>query len=307
MEARLDSRPSGRIAEIIGKTLSYVVMTTFAVMTIYPLIWLLYNSFKSTPEYRLDKIGLPKDWVFVNYPESWKLGTFDKLIGNSFLYTVCATLGVIFFAIIASFAFAKIRSKATAPIYGSFVLGILLSIQSLMIPLFIETFQLDLILGDFFQLIGFVKNSSEFHFFYNTRIGMILIYIGQGLPIAIYLSTEYIKGIPDALVEAARIDGASFFMIFRSIILPMSVPIATTVAILNVPGIWNEFALINIIISKNDLKSLPLGIMRFSGTMMTDYGKQFAALVIGMTPMLIFYIIFRKQITKGVAGGALKG
>jgi raffinose/stachyose/melibiose transport system permease protein len=307
MDARLDSRPSGRITEIVGKTLAYVVMITFALMTIYPIVWLLYNSFKSTPEYRVDKIGLPKDWVFVNYPEAWKLGTFDKLIGNSFLYTVCATLGVIFFAIIASFAFAKIRSKATAPIYGSFVLGILLSIQSLMIPLFIETFQLDLILGDFFQLIGFVKNSSEFHLFYNTRIGMILIYIGQGLPIAIYLSTEYIKGIPDALVEAARIDGASFFMIFRSLILPMSVPIATTVAILNVPGIWNEFALINIIISKNDLKSLPLGIMRFSGTMMADYGKQFAALVIGMTPMLIFYIIFRKQITKGVAGGALKG
>jgi raffinose/stachyose/melibiose transport system permease protein len=297
---------AGRIAGITGKTLSYIVMGTFSIMTVYPIIWLLYSSFKGTPEYRADKIGLPKVWIIQNYPEAWKLGTFDQLIGNSFLYTIIATVGIIFLAIIAGFAFAKIRSKATAPIYGSFVMGILLSIQSLMVPLFIEVSQLDRVLGDLFQLMGVMK-AADFHLFYNTRFGMILIYIGSGLPLAIYLSTEYIKGIPDALVEAARIDGASYFSIFRGVILPMAVPIATTVAILTVPGIWNEFALINIIISKTNLKSLPLGILRFNGTMSTDYGKQFAALVIGMMPMLIFYLIFRKQITKGVTGGAIKG
>jgi raffinose/stachyose/melibiose transport system permease protein len=300
------NRLAGRIAGVTGRTLSYIVMSLFAIMTVFPIIWLIYNSFKSTPEYRIDKIGLPKEWIFQNYPEAWKLGTFNQLIGNSILYTLCATLGIIFLSIIAGFAFAKIRSKATAPIYGSFVLGILLSIQSLMVPLFIEVSQLDRLLGDLFQLLNIMK-STDFHFFYNTRIGMILIYIGSGLPLAIYLSTEYIKGIPDALVEAARIDGASYFSIFRGVILPMAIPIATTVAILTVPGIWNEFALINIIISKTELKSLPLGILRFNGTMSTDYGKQFAALVIGMMPMLVFYIIFRKQITKGVTGGAIKG
>jgi raffinose/stachyose/melibiose transport system permease protein len=207
---------------------------------------------------------------------------------------------------LASFAFSKIKVKATKIIYGSFVLGILLSTSSIMVPLFIEVSQLDKLLGDFFQMLG-IMQSKDFHLFYNTRLGMILIYIGSGLPMAVYLSTEYIKAIPDALVEAARIDGAGYFRIFRTVILPMAVPIATTVAILNVPGIWNEFALINIVVSKNDLKSLPLGVMRFSGTMMADYGKQFAALVIGMAPMLVFYIAFRKQITKGVTGGAVKG
>ncbi len=297
---------ASRAAGITGKTLAYVVMTVFAIMTIYPIIWLFMNSFKSTAEYRLDKVSFPKEWIWVNYPEAWKLGTFDQLIGNSVIYTVCATLGVIFFSLIAGFAFAKIRSKATKVIYGSFVLGILLSIQSVMVPLFIEVSQLDKLLGDFFQALGVMK-SSDFHLFYNTRIGMILIYIGAGLPIAVYLATEYIRGIPDALVEAARMDGAGYFPILRGIILPISVPIATTVAILTVPGIWNEFALINIIIAKNELKSIPLGVMRFSGTMMADYGKQFAALVIGMLPMLVFYMIFRNQITKGVTGGAIKG
>ncbi len=305
MRRNADSLAS-RAAGITGKTLAYIVMTFFAIMTIYPVIWLFMNSFKSTAEYRLDKVSFPKEWIWVNYPEAWKLGTFDQLIGNSIIYTVCATLGVIFFSLLAGFAFAKIHSKATKVIYGSFVLGILLSIQSVMVPLFIEVSQLDKLLGDFFQALGVMK-SGDFHLFYNTRIGMILIYVGAGLPIAVYLATEYIRGIPDALVEAARMDGAGYFHILRGIILPISVPIATTVAILTVPGIWNEFALINIIIAKNELKSIPLGVMRFSGTMMADYGKQFAALVIGMLPMLVFYMIFRKQITKGVTGGAIKG
>ena len=91
------------------------------------------------------------------------------------------------------------------------------------------------------------------------------------------------------------------------IILPMTLPVATTLAILNITSIWNEFALINILVSKTELKSLPLGMFKFSGSLSTDYGKQFAALTIGMAPMLLFYVAFRKQITKGVAAGAVKG
>ena len=306
MRYQARSAAASRVLGITGRTAAYIVMSVFAAMTIYPIVWLLINSVKSTTEFRIDKIGLPDKWFPVNYAGAWSVGEFGTFIPNSLLYTTAATIGVLFFAIIAGFAFAKIQNRATPILYGSFVMGILLSIQSVMVPLFIEVSQLDNLLGSLFQALGIMK-ASNFHLFYNTRIGMILIYIGAGLPIAIYLSTEYIRGIPSALVEAARIDGASFFAIFRSVILPMSAPIATTIAILNVPGIWNEFALINIIISRNELKSLPLGIMRFDGTRMTDYGKIFAALVVGMAPMLLFYIVFRKQITKGVAGGALKG
>ncbi|HOE09476.1 MAG TPA: carbohydrate ABC transporter permease, partial [Treponemataceae bacterium] len=80
-----------------------------------------------------------------------------------------------------------------------------------------------------------------------------------------------------------------------------------TLAILTVSGTWNEFMLINMLASSESIKSLPVGIQRFSGALASDYGKQFAALVIGLVPMLIFYLIFRKQITRGVAAGAVKG
>jgi raffinose/stachyose/melibiose transport system permease protein len=297
----------GRILALVGKAVAYAVMALFALMAIYPIIWLCINSFKSNADYQLNKIGLPPEWYPINYKGAWDIGDFSKLLPNSLFYTVVGTAGVVLLATCSGFAFAKLNHRAKGGMYGSFVIGILLSLSSLMIPLFLQLSQLDLSLGNLFAAIGLTSDPRSFHFFYNTRIGVILVYIGSGLPLAIYLTTEYVRGIPTSLVEAARIDGASYLRIFSAIILPMCVPIVTTVAIITLPGIWNEFALINIIVGKLDLQSLPLGIMRFSGSRSTDYGHQFAALVLGLLPMLAFYVAFRKQITKGVSGGAVKG
>ncbi len=275
-----------RMLGALGKASVYFVMGVFALMTLYPIFWLIMNSFKTTREFQMSQLTLPHAPTLQNYVEAWKMGDFGLLFPNSVLYTVGATAGIIFFSLLAGFAFAKLKSRATKPIYNSFIIGILLTTQTLMIPLFLEV-----------NLLGI----------YNTRLAVLLVYIGAGLPIGIYLSTEFIKAIPTALVESARMDGAGFFKIFLKIIVPMSVPVATTLAMLNITSIWNEFALINILVSKTELKSLPLGIYKFSGSLSTDYGKQFAALTIGMVPMLVFYLIFRKQITKGVAAGAIKG
>jgi raffinose/stachyose/melibiose transport system permease protein len=286
MSEELKTTAWGRIGAAFAKFLAYFVMVVFTVMTIYPLIWLAMNSFKTTNEFQLSQLTFPKEPTLQNYKLAWQFGEFGKLFPNSLIYTIGATAGIVILSLLAGFAFAKIKSRATKPIYGSFVIGILLTVQTLMIPLFLEV-----------NLLGI----------YNTRLAVLLVYIGAGLPTGIYLATEFIKGIPTALVESARIDGAGYLKIFWKIILPMAAPVATTLAILNITGIWNEFALINILVSKTELKSLPLGIFKFSGSLSTDYGKQFAALTIGMAPMLIFYMVFRKQITKGVAAGAVKG
>jgi raffinose/stachyose/melibiose transport system permease protein len=276
-------------------------------MAVFPILWLIMNSFKSNQDYQLDKIGWPKEWFPANYAGAWQIGDFGILMPNSIFYTIVGTAGVVLISTLAGFAFAKLASRASKPMYGSFVIGVMLSLSSLMIPLFLQLSQIDLMLGKLWVSLGLLTDPRAFHLFYNTRFGVILVYIGSGLPLAIYMITEYIRGIPTSLVEAARIDGASYWRIFARIILPMCVPIITTVAIITLPGIWNEFALINIIVGKLDLQSLPLGILRFSGSRSADYGKQFAALVIGLLPMLIFYMAFQKQITKGVSGGAVKG
>lgn len=291
---------------VFGRALAYAVMGLFALLTIYPLLWLFLSSFKTTNEFRMNMLGLPRTWTIENYLGAWRIGEFDRLIGNSVLYSGGATIGILFFSLLSGFAFAKIKSRATAPIYGSYILGILLTLQSLMVPLFLEVTALDRVIGDFLRTLG-LFGAGEFRLFHNTRFGVLLIYIGSGLPVSVYLATGYIKGIPDAIIEAAQIDGAGYFRIFRTIIVRMSAPIAMTLAILNIPTLWNEFALINILVSDTSLKSLPLGIYRFTGALASDYGKQFAALVIGMLPMLTFYVAFRRQITAGVSAGALKG
>jgi len=265
----------------------YAIVIAFTVLAVYPIFWLIMMSFKTTQEFMLtSKLALPQMWYADNYPWTWRMGRFSTLIINSIIYTSVTVIAEIILSFMAGFAFAKLPSKATPILHGSFIIGILLTLQAIMVPLFL--------------LINAVG-------LYDTRAGVLLIYIGVALPMAVYLSTEYIKGIPDSVLESARIDGAKYLRIFWSIVMPIASPVAATVAILGVTGTWNEFMLINILVSRNELKSLPVGINMFSGTLSSDYGRQFSALVIGMIPMIVFYIIFRKQITKGVSAGAVKG
>lgn len=275
----------------VGKVITYIVLLVFSCFAVVPLLWLFMNSFKTTQEFMIDKLSLPGQTegysaTLVNYIDAWTRGKFPTLIMNSVIYTAGTVIMVEVLAIMAGFGFAKLRCKATKVLHGSFVIGILLTIQCIMVPLFLLV-----------NAIGL----------YNSRLGVLIPYIGISLPMAVYLATEYIKSIPDALVESARIDGASYFGILARIIAPMAKPVAVTVAILTVSSIWNEFMLINILTSDDALKSLPVGINQFAGALTTDYGKQFASLVIGLIPMLAFYLVFRKEITKGVAAGAVKG
>ncbi|MDR1444386.1 MAG: carbohydrate ABC transporter permease [Treponema sp.] len=271
----------------VYKVFIYLVMTIFTILAIYPILWLIIQSFKTTQEYlSSSKLALPKLWFPGNYPYAWRMGKFGVLMANSVFYTAVTVIAVVFLGFMAGFAFAKIKSKATPLLHGIFIIGILLTLQSIMVPLFLMVNSVGL---------------------YNTRLGILIPYVGIGLPMGVYLGTEFMKSIPDALIESARIDGAKYLRIFASIIFPMSAPVAMTVGILTFTGTWNEFMLINILTSNDNIKSLPVGINRFSGALASDYGKQFSALVIGMIPMVAFYLVFRKQITKGVAAGAVKG
>jgi raffinose/stachyose/melibiose transport system permease protein len=276
-----------RKLNIFALIFMYMLVILFTILAVYPIFWVIMSSFKTTQEYMLNsKLAFPKAFFFKNYSIAWRDANFTVLTLNSIFYTSITVISIIILSFMGGFAFAKLPSKITPVIHGSFIVGILITLQCIMIPLFI------LIRG-----IGLI----------NTRLGVLIPYIGIGLPMAVYLSTEYIKSIPNEVIESARIDGAKYLNIFRTIVLPMAAPVATTVAILTVTGTWNEFMLINILVSSDRLKTIPLGMNMFAGSLATDYGKQFAALVIGMMPMIIFYVIFRKQITKGVSAGAVKG
>ncbi len=207
-------------------------------------------------------------------------------MGNSIIYTFFATYGTVIFALASGFGFAKFPyKKMSSFLLGYLAIGLLITVHAVLVPLFIIESKIGL---------G------------NTRIGLIIPYIAFGLPMAVYLAHSYIVGIPDSLVESALIDGANYLKIFISIIVPIATPVTAIIMILTFLANWNEFVLAFILISSNKIRSLTVGINAFAGSLVADFGLQFASLVIGTIPMLIFYIAFHEKIVRGFAQGALK-
>lgn len=274
------------VTTIFFKVLAYVVFALFAFLTIYPLIWLFMSSFKPTVEIIKYPLSLPKEWIISNYRDAIKIGQLGEYALNSIIYTGIATTFTIIFSMMASFAFAKIKFRVTKFFYNVFLTGLLITIHSILVPLFLAI-----------NMVGL----------YDTRISIIIVYIAINLPLAVYLGTDYIKAIPDSVIESARIDGAGYMRIFFSMILPICRPVVVTIAIMTVLACWNEFALVFILTSSDSTRSLPVGIYKFAGPFATEYGMQFAALVLGTVPLIIFYVLFNKSITQGMIAGSVKG
>ncbi len=271
----------------IARGVAYFIFTLWSLITIFPLVWTFYSSFKSTNEILGSPMALPEVWQFNNYITAWRQAELGPKFFNSILYTTTSTAAVLLLAMMASYGFAKIYEfkKASKVLYGLIGVGLLISVQAIVIPLFILLRKFNLT---------------------DSYIGIILTYTALGLPIAVYLGTEFIKGIPDSLIESAYIDGASNFRMFGQIVLPMTTPVLFTIGILNVLGTWNEFMLV-FLLGSEKTKSLPVGVQSFASQTSTQYGAQMAALVIVLLPVVLVYLLFNRRVTQGVVAGAIKG
>ena len=264
---------------------AYVIMIAFAVLTLFPLIWLAYSSFKPHAEIIRYPMALPKAPTFYNYITAWQLGGLGMALANSFLYTTVATVCTLFLALAASFGITKFSFKSSKFFTGAFAFGLMITVHAVIIPLFIMEVKTGIV---------------------NTRIGVIIPYIAFDLPMSIMIAISYVKGIPDALIESAEIDGAKYYRIFWGMIVPLSTPVAATMVILSFLRHWNEFLFVFVFTSKVALKTLPVAITQFAGRLNTEYGLQYASLVIGILPMIVFYFFFHAQLIKGFSEGALK-
>ncbi|ADY12073.1 carbohydrate ABC transporter permease [Sphaerochaeta globosa] len=269
----------------LGKILSYVLMITFTLLTIIPLAWMILSAFKPHALIVRHPLSPPLTWYVQNFILAWTQGHLGIYFVNSTIYSLVATFFTVFFAMSSGYALSKFHYKSSRFVSLLYTLGLLITVHSVIVPLFIMETRLGLS---------------------NTRLGVILPYIAFGLPFQVFLATTYIKGIPDAMQESAIIDGATFFQVFMNIIIPVATPIISTMFIYTFLGNWNEFILVLTLTSDLTVRSLPVGINSFAGGMSRDYGLQFAALVIGTVPMIVFYLIFKDKIAQGFAAGALK-
>ena len=271
---------------ILWRTLAYITMIGFTVLTMGPLIWLLYSSFKPHPVIVRNIFSFPTEFYIENYTKAWTLGNLGVYSLNSIFFSVTATFITTVLALAAGYGLAKFGYRISGPIYMFFMMGLLLTPHAILVPLFVMETKLGLD---------------------NTRLGVLLPYIAFRFPFLVYLATSFIRGLPKELEEAGIIDGASYLKVFWHVILPMARPVAATMLIFCFLTNWNDFVFVFVLTSKVSLRTLPVGINAFAGGMTRDYGMQFAALVIGTLPMIIFYTLFHRRLAQGFASGALKG
>lgn len=264
----------------------YCLLTLFAIIFLFP-VWLVFiNSLKMDTEIYTNLFGLPKKFQFVNYIDAWVKGKFYLYYMNSLVITTTSVFFILFFSTLSAFALSRRDLIGKPFIKILFIIGITVPVQVSLMPLFVLIKDLGL---------------------YNSILGVVLIFIAFRISFATFILTGFFEGIPKELEEAARIDGASSFVLFRKIILPLSHSAISAVAIFNIVFVWNNFWFPLIFLSSQSKKPLPVGLLAFMGEETMAFGKLFAGIMILTLPIIIIYLLLQKHFVRGVTAGAVKG
>jgi raffinose/stachyose/melibiose transport system permease protein len=269
------------------KTILFAFFGLLLVTQLYPLLWLLFYSFKTNEEILSGSFfSLPAVWQWSNYAAALESGNYWKYLANSVLVTGVTMAGVLLLASLAAFAIARFRWKYGQTVLLLFLLGMMIPLQATLLPLMI-----------IFKHAGIL----------NTHLSLILPYIAFQTPISVFILSGFMRTIPHEIEESAIVDGAGVFRIFFHIALPISVPPVVTVSILTFVNIWNEYILAATFISAERLKTLPFGVYSFVSQYSVNYGAIGAFLVLGALPVILIYFLLADKITKGMVAGAVKG
>ncbi|MCL6604902.1 MAG: carbohydrate ABC transporter permease [Paenibacillus sp.] len=269
------------------KGLVYLLFAIPVITQLYPLLWLLMYSLKTNEEI-LDGnfFAFPRAVQWSNYTTAFESGSYLKFLSNSVFVTALTMICVILLSSMVAYAISRFRWKYGNLVMTIFLMGMMIPMQATLLPLMI-----------------IFKNMHIL----NTHLSLILPYIAFSTPVSVFILSGFMKAIPHEIEESAFIDGASVYRIFRSIILPVSVPPMMTVCILTFINIWNEYILAATFISSEKLKTLPFGVYTFVSQYSVNYGAIGAFLVMGALPVILIYFFLSNQITKGMVAGAVKG
>ena len=254
-----------------------------ALICLSPFYIIIVNSFKKKGELFESTLALPEKFNLDNYTRAWEQLDFIKVLGNSLFITVISIVFIVLFASMAAWMLQRTNSKISNMILFIFISSMLVTFQSIMLPLINIMGKLNLL----------------------NVPGIIFMYIGFGSASAIFLYHGFVKSIPKELDEAALIDGCSKWQTFRYIIFPLLKPISITVAILNTVWIWNDF-LLPFLTVNGKINTIPLAMNNFFGAFSKQWELAMAALVLAIIPIIIFYFIVQKHIIAGIVQGSIK-
>jgi len=263
-----------------------VVLVVFAFVFLIPIYFVLVNSFKPYEEILTNTVSIPSSLYFENYTYAWTVMNYPKAFVNSLLITVFSNIGLIVISSMAAYKMVRSSSKWMKALFIMFISAMLIPFQTVMVTL--------------------VKVGSVIGIM-NSYWGLIVCYFGFGLPLTVFLYHGFIKSIPREIEEAAAIDGCNVYAVFWKVVFPLLKPMTVTVLLLNTLWIWNDFLLPSLILRGKEMQTIPLAIYAFFGQYMKQWDLALAALVLGVIPIICFFLGLQKYIVEGITAGSVKG
>jgi raffinose/stachyose/melibiose transport system permease protein len=249
------------------------------------------NSVKNRAELYMSPVAIPRTFLWDNYVDAAAKMGFVRAFGNSFLITVVSVVFIVVFSSMCAWMTARKNDGLSKLIYFTFVATMLIPFQTLMMPLV--------------QMMKWTKVNLGVQVL-NTYKGIVFMYIGFGMSMAVFLFHGFVKSIPVSLEEAATLDGCGRFGVFWRIVFPMLKPTTVTVIILDIIWIWNDYLLPSLVLNNKALRTIPLSTSSFFGVFTIQWNQAMAGLTMAIIPVIIFYFCAQKYIIKGVAAGAVK-
>ncbi len=270
---------------LMGRILSQILLMFLAVLVLYPLFFVFMTSFKSNYDVLTNPFFM-NTFEPENYIQAWRIGKIGKYFMNSVVVTLVTLVLQMTVIIMASYALGKLKPWGHRILTIVYLSGLFITQEMITVPNFMTMKNLHLT-GSFWALV--------------------LPYIANGIAMATFIMTSYVRKLPVELDEAATVDGCGPVGIFTRITLPLMKPVIATCVIFNFQGVWSEFYWALIQVKSEAMKTLPLGLMNFQSQYNTDYGVLCAGLAISIIPVLLLYLKCSDHFIGGMTSGAVKG
>jgi raffinose/stachyose/melibiose transport system permease protein len=274
-----------KIGYLNRKLVLYVFCFIEAFICIYPLYFIVISSLKNNADIFSHPFLPPSVPVFSNYYRAFVEGNMGRQFFNSLVLSISSLLVTLILASMISFALSRLKFKARNFTKVYFVMGMMVPIQSIIVPL------------------AFVVNMLRLR---DNYLILILVYAAFYMPISIVVITGFMSSLPSSLEEAAVIEGCSMYGVFLRIILPLCKPVLATVSIFVFMYCWNDLLTAMIMIGKSSLRTVSLGLLNYLGSRNSDYGGLMAALFIALWLPLVIYVAMQENVVKGITSGASK-
>lgn len=263
-----------------------LIAVVLALLFLVPFYFVVVNSFKTFGDLLANTANLPKSLSLDNYTRVWDIIQFPKVFLNSLIITVFSNVGLVVISGMAAYRLVRVPSRFNRFVFVCFVAAMVIPFQSIMIPL--------------------VKVASNVGLM-GSIPGLIICYFGFGVSLNLFLYHGFIKSIPREIEESAVVDGSSAYGVFWRIVFPLLKPMTVTIVLLNSLWIWNDFLLPLLILNNPNIRTIPLATYSFFGQYTKQWDLALAALVLGVLPIVIFFLAMQRHIIEGITAGSVKG